>query len=121
MLLPLLFVLAGPVQAQNADQPKEITDTDETAFGSITGPSQADDEVLSQRSYEMIDIINTTDCDIEIEFDGRTGDPSTVVPAGTSETIDFGSAGGYLGTSANLNYMLGETCSSGSVYVKGIY
>jgi len=114
----LLILLLIPSIAFAQVQRLNMTATVETAFGSIAA---AYAEILSARSYEEIDVVNTTDCDVQIRFDDDTNTPDSVIPAGTSETISFGRNGGYIGSAVSLQYMSGETCASGSVYIKGIY
>ena len=110
----LLLALLGLVAAG----PLNMTATSETAFGSVAS-SYA--EKLSSKAYLAVDVVNNTNCDVQVRMDSLTGTPDTVVPAGTSETIKFGELGGYVTTTVSLQYMSGETCSSGSVYIKGIY
>ena len=92
--------------------------TSETAFGDIEGPGGTEDEVLANGSWTIIEVVNEADCDVEIEFDDKSG-VTTAIPAGTARTINAGSNGGYVGSSVELQYMSGETCASGSVYVQG--
>lgn len=116
--LILILILAGVVNATPAfsqNLEKKMTTTVETAFGSIAATYAAK---LTDRAYTHINVVNDTDCDVQIRLDDVTGAPDSVIPAGTSETIEFG---GFVGTSVSLQYMSGETCSSGSVYIKGIY
>lgn len=91
--------------------------TVETAFGSVAA---AYAEKLADGTYVVVDIINDTDCDVQVRFDDVTGTPVTVVPAGTFETLEFGAYGRYVKSSVSLQYMSGETCTSGSVYIKGV-
>ena len=119
MRLLLIILLSLPVTVLAQGKSLKMTPTVETAFGSVAA-SYA--EKLSFRSYRELDIVNKCDCDIQIRLDDISGTPDSVIPAGSSETISFGrNDGGYVRTSVSLQYMSGETCSSGSVYMKGIY
>lgn len=115
-----LIALFFPVIACAQTNPVALrmTDTVETAFGSVAATYA---EKLPARAYEVIDVVNDTDCDVQVRFDDATDTPATVVLAGTFETINFGANGGYMGSAVSLQYMSGETCTVGSVYIKGIY
>lgn len=115
-----LIAFLFPVMAYAQTNPVvlRMTDTVETAFGSVAATYA---QKLSARSYEVIDVINDTDCDVQVRFDNATDTPATVVLAGTFETINFGANGGYMGSAVSLQKMSGETCTIGSVYIKGIY
>jgi hypothetical protein len=117
LCLPFL-ALVGASNGNAQFFEKNMTATVEVAFGDIVA---AYDEILSSRAYEEVDIVNTTNCDVQVRFDTATNTPDTVVPAGTSETLNFGRNNGYITSTVSLQYMTGETCSSGSVYIKGLY
>ena len=110
IFLLLALLVATPACAQQ----KAMTTTVETAFGSIAA---AYAEKLAEQKFVQIDIVNDTDCDIQVQLDSLSA--HTVVPAGTSETIDFGES--HILTAVSLQYMSGETCSAGSVYLKGVH
>lgn len=118
LLVILLFAAPISVAAQAPWTDLTPSATDETAFGSVVGPNASADEVLADGSWVMVDVVNDTDCDVQLNWADKS-DVKTIVPAGTSITINAGSVGGYIGSSAELAYMSGETCASGSVYVQG--
>lgn len=110
-------VTCSPVFAQQ-QSPIVLTATSETAFGSIAA---AYAEKLAIKTYVYVDVVNDTNCDVQIQFDDLTGTPDTVVPKGTAINLDFGALNSYVTSSVKLQYMSGETCSSGSVYIQGGY
>lgn len=115
LLLLLLFLLFLPSVA--LAQPRDSTATSETAFGSIAS-SYA--EKLADATYFQFEVVNEADCDVEVRLDDTDNAAEIPVPAGTSFEEDFGGPSFYASTSISLQYMSGETCSSGQVYIRGI-
>ena len=113
----LISLLLVPALAW-ANEPLNMTATVQTAFGSISASYV---EKLSEKSFLEIDVVNTSDCVVEVRLDDATGAPQTVVPAGTTETLSFGRLEGFIKTTVSLRYLSGETCTSGAVFIKGIY
>lgn len=112
------FIPAVALAAPWAD--KNVTDTDTTAAGSIVGPNATGDEVLPSGGYTKIDAVNETDCDVLLRFPNKS-DATVIIPAGTTWEEEYGSLGGFLGSSVELAYFgTSTTCSSGSVYVRGV-
>jgi len=120
LLAAFCFTLVGLKTNYVVAAAPELTpsQTVETAFGSVAASYE---EKLAERVYRSVDFDNGTDCDVQIRMDDVSGTPHTVVRAGTAETINFWELGGWLTTSLSLQYMTGESCTSGSVYMKGIY
>lgn len=125
MRIALIAFLIGalvpfPVAAQTWAQ-KQMADTDTTVGTSVAGPNEAADEVLADGSWTIIDVINDCDVDVVLKFPDLTGDPTVFIPAGTSWTENFGSNGGYVGSSAELYYFAsGSPCTTGNVHVRGV-
>ena len=95
-----------------------MTATSVTAAASVSASYV---EKLSSKKFLAIDVVNNSDCIVQIRLDDASGAPDSYIPASSAEIIEFGKYGGQVETAISLKKASGETCSSGNVYIKGIH
>jgi len=119
-LIAFLVGLAFASSAMAQSNELRMTPTDIILGSALETAGATYTAALSAASYLTLDILNDTDCDVEVRLDDVTGAPTSVVLAGTFETLNPGAARGFFKTAVSARKVTGDTCASGSLYIKGI-
>lgn len=118
LLLAYVLAILVPVVAWGQSQPRFLTALSTTAAASVAASYAAK---LTSKSWLMVTVANQTDCDVQIEFTDATNAPEVVVLAGVTYDVRFGENGGQLTSQVKLQKVSGETCTTGSVFLQGMY
>lgn len=119
LLLVIALLVAAPCFGQATAKGTLTTRFSETG-ANIQTAGAAWTAALAVRSYLSVDIVNMTDCDLELRFDDATNAPAVFVTEGSSASVDFGKYGYRVDSSVEVRKIQTDTCSSGTVYVQGM-